>query len=272
MARSAGRTFRDLGRMVIGGLVLGMPLLYTMETWWLAWRLPTHVILAFSLLGLVAVFALVDLVGFEEGDPGHDKSLLALARDFLELVLASAVTSLAVLLLFGIVEWGDSLSNVVRLTAIEIVPVGLGGAIADAALKSAEEEGDPTSFAREAGIFGLGAVFFALNVAPTDEVVLMAAHAGWTRLALVVPAAVALTYLALYELEFRGERGRAAGSASAWMQWGEATAGYVIALAASALLLAAYGHLTTPLLENVQKVVVLSFVASLGGAAARVVI
>lgn len=274
MARGTPQLAHDLARSAIGAVNIGLPLLYTMETWWLAWRLPAWLLLAFAIGGLLAIAAVTIAVGIDPREEGRVTPLRRLPRAFVELLFTSFVTAYAVLLLFGIVEWGDSLQDVARLGLVQVVPLGLGAAIANALLKGTDDEEDgPPPFAKEMATFALGAALFSMNIAPTEEMELMAAHAGWWRLLLVAAVSVVATYLVLYHFEFKGRSGRLAGMGAKHLQWGETLAGYAIALAVAAGLLFGYGHfLDATWEEAVQKTVVLSMSAAFGGAAARVVI
>ena len=262
------REARDLGRGLVGALLLGLPLAYTMETWWLGWRLPTHVILLFDVVGIAVVVGVTHAIGFKRAHRGP-VGVRRLVEDFLELILTSSLAAYGTLLLFGIIDPQDSLAAVVRLGAIELIPFALGAALANHAFAGAEGEG-PAPFAKEMAVYALGALFFAFPVAPTEEMALMAAHTGPWRLALVVAVSLALCYVALYELEFRGASGRARRPL---VQAGETFTGYAVAFAVSAGLLAGYGQLLdVTLYEGVQKCVILGLLASVGGAAARVIL
>lgn len=269
-----GEVVQNAARSAIGAINFGMPLLYTMETWWLAWRLPTWLILVFALFGLAAIAVAGDLIGISEREQDRPTPLRRFVTQFVELLLTSLVVSYAVLFLFGIVDRGDSFQEVTRLGLMQVVPLGLGASIANALFR--ERAGgasqSPPSFRKEMATFALGAALFAFNVAPTEEMELMAAHAGWWRLLLVAVVSLVVTYLVLYELEFRGRAGRVMGMTPT-LRWGETFSGYAIALAVSAALLFGYGHfLGVPLEEGVQQTIALSMVAAFGGAAARVVI
>lgn len=273
MNGSVRKKLHDLGRAIIGAMMLGMPLLYTMETWWLGWRLPAWLLLAWAILGLVVISVVVHFVGFRKNVDERKQPWWMEVTDFFELLATSFIAGLIVLYMFGIAEWGDDLGQVVRLGLVEVVPLGLGAAITNRALAGAENADGATKFGHEMGIFALGALFFAFNVAPTEEMELMAAHAGPLRLVIVIFASLLLAYLALYELQFRGSAGRVSGAESKWLQVGETVTGYAISVLVSAALLWAYGHFqdTITPMEMAQKTVVLAFIGSLGGAAARVV-
>jgi putative integral membrane protein (TIGR02587 family) len=264
---------KDSGRSIVGGLILGLPLLYTMETWWLAWRLPAWLLLSFALGGLVLILVAVRFVGWRKDHPGKSPLRVAV-RDFFDLVLHSFVGAYLVLLLFGVIELNTPWPEVVRHAAVQVVPFGLGAAIANRALKEdGNGNGGGRTVRKEAATFAIGGIFFALPIAPTEEMELMAAHAGWWRLALVPVLAILLTYLALYELQLRGSAARSDGAGRPLYQVGEVFGGYVLALGLAALMLAGLGHFVMGSYEEiVQKTVVLSFVTSIGGAAARVVI
>lgn len=270
----AGDVMQNFARSAIGAINFGMPLLYTMETWWLAWRLPTWVILAFAVVGIAAIAVTGDLIGIDVRERERPTPWRRFATQFAELLLTSLVASYAVLLLFGIVERDDSFQDIVRLGLLQVVPLGLGASIANALFREREGSASqaPPTFRKEMATFALGAALFAFNVAPTEEMELMAAHAGWWHLLLVAAVSLVVTHLVLYELEFRGRAGRLAGMTPT-LRWGETFGGYAIALAVSAALLFGYGHfLGVSLEEAIQLTIVLSMVAAFGGAAARVVI
>lgn len=258
----------DAARSLVGSLLLGMPLLYTMETWWLAWRLPAWLILAYAVGGL----AVISLVSHHVGARAHHhrSGLVGELQAFAQLFATSFLAAVLVLLLLGIPEVVSPAPDLLRLALLQVVPLGLGATLTELALERAEAEENESSFIREAAVFAAGALFFSLPAAPTEEMQLIAAHAGAKRLALVVVASLALTYLTLYVLEFRGHSGRADG---VLVQVGETAAAYVIALLVALGLLAGFGHLLqATFAEAMQETVTLGFVASLGGAAARVVL
>ena len=80
-----------------------------------------------------------------------------------------------------------------------------------------------------------------------------------------------VVYLALYQLEFKGQAGR---SRSEWkFETGTTFIAYAVGLVVSAFLLAAFGHFREATVSvMVQETLVLAFPASLGAAAAEVVI
>ncbi|SFS00466.1 putative integral membrane protein TIGR02587 [Halomicrobium zhouii] len=268
---------RDQIRGVMGALlVVGLTFHYTMETWWLGWTLPMPYLLGFALVGLSGVVVVTRFVGFHEANgeanerPGS-ASQVALAVT--QILLQSFVASYATLLLLGIVDLGSSPDLAVRLGLIEVVPLGFGAAMANRLFGTTSDEAaeKEMEFPQNVALFVVGALFISAAIAPTQEMELIAAHMGWAHHLTLVVVTVALVYLFLFELDFRGQRGRAADN---WrLELGTAFLAYAVGATTAFLLLTAFGHFTNATLALVyQETVVLAFPASLGGAAAQVVV
>lgn len=273
MARSLPGLLRDQGRGVVGALVVSSGLLYTMEMWWHGWQLPTTWLLAYAVFGLAGVLAITRVVGFRADREGAWQ-LRHAAGDFMELVLQSFVTAYTVLLLFGVVDLDESLITVARLGLTFVVPLGFGAALSNALLTASDDGKAETDrpILQRLGEFAVGAVFVSMTVAPTEELPLVAAHAGWLRLALVLVLSVLVAYLVLYELEFRGSRARAANRTLV-DRVGNGFIAYAVGLVVSVALLAAFGWFEgTPPTVWVQLTVILGLPASLGASGAQVVL
>ena len=263
---------REQGRGVTGALlVVGLALSYTMEVWWHGWQLPVTTLLIYAVVGLGAVLAITRYVGFRSQETGK-KHLgpLRIVTNFAELLVQSFVTAYAVLLLFGIIDFSSSPYTIARLGLILVVPMGFGAALANHVL-GGKQGSKSFEFPKNLGLFALGATFLSAPVAPTQEMELMAAHAGWWRLAAIVVASILASHLMLYELEFRGQKQRLKGHSEVTM-WGSTFMAYLVAFVVSMAMLAAFGHFSaTPLEVWVQETIVLSFIGSIGGSAAQVV-
>lgn len=264
---------REQGRGVVGALlVVGLALSYTMEVWWHGWQLPVTTLLVYAVVGLGAVLAITRYIGFrtQETDPKH-LGPMRVVTNFTELLAQSFVTAYVVLLLFGIIDFSSSPYTIARLGFILVVPMGFGAALANHVLGGEEKGEEPFQFPKNLGLFALGAIFLAAPIAPTQEIELIAAHAGWWRLAAIVIASILASYLMLFELEFKGQKQRLEGHSAVTM-WGNTFIAYLVAFVVSLAMLAAFGHFsTTPPAVWVQEAIVLSFIGSIGGSAAEVV-
>ena len=274
MPDSLGAVLRDQGRGITGALlVAGLSSLFTMETWWLGWRLPLPYLLGYAFFGLVAVFVITRNIGFrEEESKRPQRNRYRLVTDFSELVLQSFVAAYGVLLAFGVVEVGDSLITVVRMGLIQVVPLGFGASVANALLAETDGEIRESTFPQYLGTFAVGAAFVAFPLAPTEEVEVVAVHAGWLRLAVLVVLSVATVYLVLFELRFRGYRGRIEAR-STRRQLGSSFVAYAVGVTVAVALLFSFGHFAgTTFAEGVAQTIVLAFLASVGASAGEVVL
>jgi putative integral membrane protein (TIGR02587 family) len=259
------------GRALAGATIFAFPLLMTMEMWWLGFtmdpvRLGLFLVLAFPLLAVLSYFS-----GFEETFSWRDDVLDALAA-----FAVGFVASAALLLLMGVIQPGQPLAEVVGKIAVQTVPAAIGAMVARKQL--GEKEDEDMSPERQAGypgalfIMTVGALFLAFNVAPTEEMVLIAYRmTPWQALGLVLLSIVVL-HAIVYTIGFAGQE-----------SWGEdgfwsillrfSIAGYGIALLISLYVLWTFGRTDgLAMTEIVQTTVVLAFPAALGAATARLVI
>jgi putative integral membrane protein (TIGR02587 family) len=268
---------RDQGRGIVGALIVSVELLFTMEMWWIGWRRSLIPLFAYAVLGLGVVLLITWKVGFSRGNKGDGEQVTvrSLGIRFSEVVMQSLFAAVLVLSVFGILD-ADNVISAARLGLIFIVPLGFGAAMANEFLTDSEEEqnasdGEFRSIGETVAVFSIGSIFFAMTLAPTQEMERMAAYAGWFRLAAVVGLGVTVAYLVLYELEFRGHGNRV--QQPSFSQFGYALTAYATGVVVSVFMLAATGHFSdTPTVVWVQTVVVLSFPAAIGAAAAEVIL
>lgn len=177
------------------------------------------------------------------------------------------------LLLIGIIDLESSVNHVVRLGLIEIVPLGFGAALANRLFggergENSDEEGE---FPRNLAVFVIGALFISATIAPTQEMELISVHMSWLHHLSLIAATLVLIYLILYELEFKGHDTRVQKEKR--LQVGTVFVVYAVGATVSFLLLLAFGHfIDATVALAYQETVVLAFPASLGCAAAELVI
>lgn len=253
-------------------LVLGISLAFTIETWWLAVEIPVTHLVGFVVGGLVFVFPVTRTVGFrsDEADTGPRRSPVWV--EFFEAVFQGFFVAYVVLFLLGVLSPQDPLPVIVRTGLVQIVPLTFGATLANEVLRGDQDEIPEASFPRSLGVFTMGAVFFAAPIAPTDEVAVLVARADWPRLGVILLVTLVVTYLILYELEFRGQTARLEGR-SRWRQIGQTCTLYAVGLVVAAGLLVAMGDaVDEPVATLVGRTIVLAFPAAIGASAARVVL
>src|SRR3546814_6125777 len=95
----------------------------------------------------------------------------------------------------------------VGMVALQVVPAAIGAALARSQLGGGDGEEpdyDPPDYPGELFIMGVGALFLALNVAPTEEVVLLAVRMdAWDQLGMVA-VSLATMHAFVYALGFAG--------------------------------------------------------------------
>jgi putative integral membrane protein (TIGR02587 family) len=260
-----------LARAFGGAIVFSLPLLMTMEMWWLGFHVDRLRLALLLALQLPLLVGLAHLSGFEETSGALDAAVDAFAA-----FAVGAVTAAAALAVFGVLEPGMSADELVGKIALQAVPGSIGALLAQSQLGGVAEEGRKRREAGRAGEYffmAVGALFLAANVAPTEEMVLIAHKMSDGAVVLLVLASLACMHAFVYAVEFRGQVALPPGTPT-WSAFLRFTAvGYVIALAVSAYALWTFGRFdgVAPA-EALKQAAVLGFPAALGAAAARLIL
>lgn len=266
-------SLREYGRGLAGGLIFSLPLLYTMEVWWAGFiARPGR-----TLVYLVAVFLL--LLGYNRyAGLRRDASWKEVAVDSVEELGLGVVIAAVTLYAIGRIGVHTTLDEALGQIFIEAGIVAVGVSVGTAQLGTGDHEdagmGDEgeVRFGGQLAIAFCGAVLFAANVAPTDEILMIAAETSSARLLLLGAFSLATGALILYFTDFSR-----ASRYSPRETHGQAAAGSVItyaaALVASAAILWFFGRFDGQGLELiVAEIVVLGFPATLGASAGRLLL
>ncbi|RYD81808.1 MAG: TIGR02587 family membrane protein [Verrucomicrobiaceae bacterium] len=263
---------RSLARASGGAVIFSLPILMTMEMWWLGFHMDR---LKLVLLILVMVPLLTGLSfhsGFEETFNWKEDlsdGLIAYAIGFLIGTL--------ILALFGVITTGMSPSEIVGKISIQAIPGSIGAILAQSQLKakSPEEERREEQGGYGAEIFHMlaGAIFLALNVAPTDEMVLIAYQMSpWHGIALLLLSLLVM-HAFVYAVEFHGQAAIPEGGTHPGVFLKFTVVGYALCLLVSAYMLWTFGRTEgMPITQIVMTTVVLGFPAAIGAAAARLIL
>jgi len=196
---------RGLVRAFSGAFLFGIPLLYTMEMWWLGDASnPGHLLLTLG-IALVTNFGLVTAAGFKK----EEKSLFSRIEQTMDAVAVGAVGSAVVLLTLNQLNADQPLLAMLGKIVIQALPLSIGASLANIVFESNNSrEGDDDAGSRmpswwhallnDVGATAIGAVFIAYNVAPTEEIPMLAARMHYLhQLALI-----ALTLVTGYVIVF----------------------------------------------------------------------
>lgn len=264
-----------LARGVGGALLFALPMFMTMEMWFLGFYMPREKLLLLCLLNIPLLVVLAKRVGFEK-----TSSWFEAIRDAVTAYGLAIIVSAAILALFGIINDQVTTSTTVAKIGLQAVPASIGAVLGRSQLGMHAEDDDEsddaeteTSYFVELFMMLVGALFLALNVAPTEEMILIAYKITPYQTLITVLLSLVLMHGFVYALHFKGGHGQPEDSAW-WNTFIRFTMpGYVIALGISLYCLWSFERLSgTSLSQIVAAVVILSFPAAIGAASARLVL
>lgn len=270
------RFFLGIARASGGAVFFSLPLLMTMEMWWLGFYMDRLRLALFMVLMIPMLIALDHYSGFEE--------TVTWREDAVDGMVAYGVgfaSSAVVLLLLNVVNPSMLLGEVIGKISLQAVPASFGAVLASSQLggEGRDEQSREARRRRNAGygaeifFMAAGAVFLAFNLAPTEEMVLIAfMMTPWHGVALAL-ASLAMMHAFVYAVSFKGTPQVPRGT-SGWSLFVRFTVvGYAVSLLIAAYVLWTFGRFEdSALAMYVMETMVLAFPASLGAAAARLIL
>lgn len=263
---------RALSRAFGGALLFSFPLPMTMEMWSLGMAVERWRLLVFLLLTIPMLIGLSYFAGFEATFRLKDEVLDALAAFGVGFLLSAGL-----LAIFGVLRLHEiGTQSAVGKVALCAVPAAVGALLAG---KQLGEHGPGEREKAQAGPLGelflmaVGAAFLAFNVAPTEEMILIAYQMGSVGTLLLMVISIALLHLFVYQLGFPGEarRREAGGFGRTFVAF--TAPGYGVALLMSLYLLWTFGRTDGIALHEIATMtIVLGFPAAIGAATARLVV
>lgn len=267
MTSDLQKSVRDYIRAAGGGLLVGLPLLYTMEVWVAGFTLPWWKLVLLLAVAFAVVIGYNSVAGFR-----RERTAIELAIDSVATMGLGIVIAFVALTVLGRIDADVSVRDAAGKVALEAIPIAFGASVASAQM-SGQSAGkrSVSPFARMLVGAG-GALLFALNVAPTEEPMLLGIEASpWTLLA-VVALSLAVTFALVFLADFGG-RTRARGEGMLEHPWSETLTSYAISLAVAVLLLWSFGRTDGVGFEAIAGMtVMLAFVGSVGAAVARILV
>jgi putative integral membrane protein (TIGR02587 family) len=263
-----------LGRAFGGAVIFAIPLLMTMEMWWLGFSMEPGRLLLFMSINFSILIGLSYFAGFERTFSWKEDAMDAFAAFGVGILTSAAMLALLAVITFDM-TWGEIVGKV----ALQSVPASIGAMLGRKQLGGGQDTQAEEERKAEAGYGGelflmlAGALFLALNVAPTEEMILIAYQMSpWHTLALGF-LSIILLHVLVYTVGFSGQESRPEGGTFLSTFFHFTLAGYGIALLISFYVLWTFGRTedVAPT-EIASMVVVLGFPASLGAATARLVI
>ena len=260
-------SIRDYIRAAGSGLIVGLPLLYTMEVWFAGVILPWWKLMLLLAVAFAVVLGYNSVAGFR-----RERTAIELVLDSVATMGLGIVIAFVALVVLGRIDADVSVRDAAGKVALEAIPIAFGASIASAQL-SGESTGQRTvSPLARLMVGGGGALLFALNIAPTEEPMLLGIEASPWLLLAVVGVSLAVTFALVFVADFGG-RTRARVEGLLEHPWSETLTSYAISLAVAVLLLWSFGRTDGVSFEAiVGMTVMLAFVGSVGAAVARILV
>ena len=265
------RYFIGLCRAAGGAVIFALPLLMTMEMWWLGFTMDRARLLLLVVLLLPTLTALSYHAGFEPTFQWRD--------DIADAVVAYGIgfcTSFSVLALLGVLTSETAVSDAFGKITVETVPASIGAMLGRTLLggeRVDEDQRPRRSYVGELFIMATGALFLSFSIAPTEEVTLIAIRLSPWSTTLLAVVSLVLMHAFVYSVEFHGQASRPEHSTVAREFLALTVVGYAMSLLISAYVLWTFGR-TEGLAwaEMLRVTIVLGFPASLGAAAGRLIL
>lgn len=260
---------RDLARAFGGALIFGIPLMMTMEMWWFGFVLEPARLIVFLVAALPLLYFLSHYAGFRR-DRGwsHDLS------DTLVALAAGILTAAVALSVLGVIEPRAPLRQTAGQIALQAVPGAIGALLARRQLGGSGERetdaGAEATYPGELFLMVIGALFLALNMAPTEEMILIAFRATPWHILALIGLTLTLMHALVYSAGFAGQEQHDRPVAAVFHF---TLAGYGLVLLTSLYVLWVFGRTDgqSPA-ELAATVAVIAFPGGLGAAAARLLV
>lgn len=273
--RTIEQSLQEYGRGIAGGLIFSLPLLFTMEMWWAGFiSHPSRL-----LFGLLGTFLL--LLGYNRfAGLRSDSSFWEVVIDSVEELGLGLVISASMLFLLGRIHSEMPFDAIMGQIVVEALTVAIGVSVGTAQLGTGDDgdsgmDNDDDSFIGQTVLAFCGAVLFAANVAPTEEIVVLAVENEPLRLLALVLLSLTLSALILNFSAFHGtDRFTTPAPQRTWFSVLYTTVvSYAIALSAAAAVLWFFGRFddnSAPI--NLAQCIVLGLPAALGASAGRLLV
>lgn len=263
-------------RAFAGAFLFGVPLLFTMEVWWLGaysdlWKLLVMLAVAF-----LANLGLTYASGFK-----RDRTFAMSIDQAIDVVAVGIVAATVTLLVLDRIAPGDPIDSILGKIIVQAAPLSIGASVANEIFGRRGERtrnGDDGSFEQgpwhaffsDIGATAIGGVFVGMSIAPTEEVPMLAAGLDYHHLIALVGLTLVISYGIVFASGF--DRQRSEGLFQRPIT--ETALSYLVSLLVALASLYLFGQVEPgdPLRDVVAQVLVLAVPTTIGGAAGRLVI
>lgn len=269
-------------------MLFGIPMLMTMELWQLGFYIERWRLFLLLIVNIPLLILLAHRIGFERTSTAAEA-----CRDATIAYGLGILISAAILIMLGDIKPHMPLSEMLGKVAIQSVPASIGALLGRSQLGGQagkdEDDGDgekdqgeggdavpdeiSTSYSRELFLMAVGALFLNLNVAPTEEIILIAYKMTPWHALVMIGVSIAIMHGFVYAVAFKGTH-EIPEETPWWHAFFRFTLpGYMVAMLISFYVLWTFGRLddTAPT-QMLMSAIVLAFPGAIGAAAARLIL
>ena len=289
-SHSWSHQLNDMIRGASGGFLFGIPLLYTMEVWWIGSQTSPFLMLVILAITFVVVLLLNHTEGFRQI---QSKQLFDTVMDSVEALAIGIVSATCILFVLGEITQETPLNEALGKSILESVPFSLGAALAGAFLsgdrwsssnnqdsdkqRNGSNPGKKSNFnvtLADIGATLIGAMIIAFNIAPTDEIPMLDAAIAPPRLLAIIAVSLVISYGIVFQAGFTTQKQRRQQKGIFQRPLSETVMSYLVSLFASAFMLFFFHRLSfdDPWTLWLSRTLVLGLPATIGGAAGRLAI
>ena len=258
-------------RGLAGGMLIGVPVLMTMELWWEGFFVPAWRILLLYVFNFFVLLILQHYSGLH-----HRKTPFAQVRAAIVAYGLGILAALIVLTLLHVLRGGMDLRDIAGKLLLESIPVSIGSSVA------MSEFGDDNDVAEgrreEVGYFGslgmaiAGAALFGFGLSAAEEPLMIGNQLDWLHALLLMLFSVLQVYVIVHAVGFRAKESRKKASRGKILRQSVST--YAVAVLVGIFYLWTFGSLNEhlSLIASAYSIVAMSFATSFGAAAGEVML
>jgi len=280
-----------VGRGCAGALIFGIPMLMTMELWSLGFYIERYRLLLLMLANIPLLIILAHRIGFERTFFWREA-----CRDAAIAYGIGIVMSGIVLFLLGNITPDMPFAQIIGKIAIQSVPASIGAMLGRSQLGGHQDDDDEENgeeggkeddqdsddavpnemsaiYSHELFLMAVGALFLSLNVAPTEEVILISYKMTSFHALAVLMLSIGVMHGFVYAVAFKGTH-ELTDETPWWHALLRFTLpGYIVATLISLYVLWTFGRLDdTGATQILTSVIVLNLPGAIGAAAARLIL
>jgi putative integral membrane protein (TIGR02587 family) len=267
----------DYTRAFSGAFLFGIPLLFTMEMWWIGMYASLWKLIAFLILTFVVTIGINFAVGFKKESTFNSLFVQAVST-----MAVGIVAAYIVLFILGRITIDTPLGSILGQVIVQAVPLSIGASLGNSLLgkKGDSREGEKKKekffwkkTLQNSAVSAIGGLFIGLTVAPTDEIPKLAAEIGYFHTLGIIIFSLLLSYMIVYESGFDPQNKRAGTKGTLRISLTESATAYGVSLGVAFILLYFFARIgtATPWPFALSEILVLGIPTCIGAAAGRIV-